>query len=673
VTTFFSERDRRVRAADQGGSGNSVALGQHIEIDLGAALPAFNRPGAAAYGAVDKRFPDTQHLAYVCEPDRSVRIRAAQRQRGISRSGLLTLLDAGVIHRPNGRDAYGFVFEKPVGLPPQRRMWGGWSPKTLIQNFLKPACAALEELAERDAIHGSIRPDNVFTQDTKGQMFALGPSVLGPIGYDQPAAFETVERALATPDGKGAGGIIDDMFGLGMTLYAFSTGKYPGEGQDPDALMARRLAYGSISAMIDTSQIPSELIDAVVSLIDDDIKTRWSLAALVDWTNGRRPEMSTKRPPARRGTALKIGSVTCLEPRELAYAVIRFPTQAAKALHEGEIAAWLKANDVQRVIALNVDETGKQEVTQLIATDSVQLAREAVRLDPMGPVRYRDLSFFPNGAGAVMYAAMLDPRLREQMQELISARLVHLWAKAATPLGLVDEEAKQLLDIEDRVSNGIEKVESALYTLNPDAPCLSPAVEGRWVDTVGDLIDVIERLMAGGTFDPDPHIVAFLSTRGGIKPAELMVFKTFNGSDPRGAATILKLGVKLQIEAKGRQLPNLCKICLKAAKALIGRLRQPHVREEQLQKADDAAAANDIQTLADLSTDPMVFGQDGAEYMRAKHEWDANKRILDMRESIEDANRRIARDKGQEVALVILSGAAVLIVLVQLFFQLVRG
>ena len=672
----MSRYRRAARAADDSagtGGGSNVALGDHIVIDLAKPLVAFNRPGAEAFSAIDKRFPEAEHLAYVCEPDRSVRIRTAQRLRGFNRSGLLNLLDSGILRRPSGRDAYGFVFEKPVGLPPARRAWGGWTPKILINNFLKPACAALAELAERETIHGSIRPNNVFHQDTKGQMFALGPCVLGPPGFDQPAAFETIERALATPDGKGAGGSIDDMFGLGMTLYCFATGKYPGEGQDPDALMARRLAYGSISAMVDTSQVPSEILDAVVSLLDDDIKERWSLAALTDWTNGRRPEMSNRRPSARRGTTVQIGPVNCLEPRELSYAVIRYPRPAAAALHRGDIAVWLKANDVQRVLALAVDETGKKEAQELLASDAVQLAREAVRCDPMGPVRYRDLSFFPNGAGAVMYAALLDPGKREQMQELFGARLVHLWAKAATPLGLVDEQAKMLLDVEDRVSHGLEKIESALYILNPDAPCLSPTVSGSWVDTVGDLLPVIERQLQNGSFNPDPHIVAFLSARGSIKPADLATLKTFDGNDQRAAATVLKLGVKLQIEAGGRQLPNLCKLCLKAAQTLIGRLRQPHVRDENLQKAEAAAAANDIQMLADIATDPVVFGSDGAEFMRAKHEWDANKRILDMRESIEDANRRMARDKGQEIALLILSAAAVLTVLAQLFFQLVGG
>ncbi|MBL8832718.1 MAG: hypothetical protein JNL71_10045 [Rhodospirillales bacterium] len=657
------------RAADMpAGVTNGAELGEHIVVDLGTPLSAFDRPGAKAYAAIDRRFPDGQHLAFVCEPDRSVRIRAAQRQRGLSRSGLLSLLDAGVLKRSGSGDAYAFVYEKPVGPTPPRRMWGGWAPRTLIQNFLKPICVALAEIVERGEIHGSIRPDNVFSQDTKGQLFALGPCVLGPVGYDQPAPFEPIERALASPDGKGIGGSIDDMFGLGMTLYCFATGKYPGEGQQPDALMARRLAYGSTSAMIDTSQIPSELFDPIMALIDDDVKTRWSLAAITDWTNGRRPQIPSKRPAARRGSPLQIGPVQCLEARELAFAIHKYPDPAATALERGEIANWLKANDIQLALALNIDDSGSP--TPLLTSKEVLLGREAVRLDPVGPIRYRDLSFFPNGAGAVMYAALLDGGKRQQFEELFSARLVHLWAKAANPLGLVDEPAKELLDLEDRVSNGLEKLESALYKLNPDAPCLSPEVQGRWVDTLGDLLDVFEAGLARGNFEPDAHIVAFLGARGGITPADLGALRTFDGKDPRRAAAILKLGVRIVVEAKGKQLPNLTNICHSAARALIGRLRNPAVREQTLAKADAAAASFDIQGLADIATDPEIFGADNAEFARAKHEYDANQRILDMRDSIVETTARMGSEKGQEIALMILSGLAVMTVLFQLFTQI---
>jgi hypothetical protein len=668
----FLQRTGILRSPDApAGVANGAPLGEHILVDLGTPLPAFDRPGAKAYGAIDKRFPDGQHLAFVCEPDRSVRIRAAQRQRGISRSGLLTLLDAGVLRRPGARDGYAFIFEKPVAGSPPRRMWGGWAPKTLIQNFLKPICVALTELTERGEIHGSIRPDNIFNQDTKGQLFTLGPCLLGPVGYDQPPPFEPIERALATPDGKGAGGSIDDMFALGMTLYCLSTGKYPGEGQNPEALMARRLSYGSTSALVDTSQIPSELFDPIMALIDDDVKVRWSLAAITDWANGRRPQIPQKRPPARRGTPLQIGAIQCLEPRELAFAIQKYPGPAGDALERGDIANWLKANDVQRAIALNIDETGN--AGQLLASREVLLAREAVRLDPFGPIRYRDLSFFPSGAGAVIYGAMLDGTKRQQMEELFAARIVHLWAKAANPLGLVDEPAKALLDLEDRVSNGVEKLESALYKLNPDAPCLSPEVQGAWVDTLGDLLDVFEAGLGRGNFEPDAHIVAFLGARGGITAADLGALKTFDGKDPRRAAAILKVGVKIVVESKGKALPNLTKVCHGAAKALIDRLRNPSVRADTAAKADAAAAVHDIQTLAEIATDPVIFGADSAEFQKAKQEFDANQRILNMRDSIVEATARMGAEKGQEISLVILSGLAIVTVLIQLFTQLGRS
>jgi len=138
------------------------------------------------------------------------------------------------------------------------------------------------------------------------------------------------------------------------------------------------------------------------------------------------------------------------------------------------------------------------------------------------------------------------------------------------------------------------------------------------------------------------------------------------------AAAILKLGVRISVEAKGKQLPNLTKICHSAAQALIARLRHPQVREDTIAKADAAAAAFDIQTLADIATDPVVFGADAAEFMKFKHEYDANKRILDMRDSIVLATERMGVEKGQEVSLVILSGLAVVTVLTQLFLQIGR-
>jgi hypothetical protein len=653
-----------LRAPD-GAGGGGLPLGEHVLVDLGAALPAFDRPGAKAYSAIDKRFPDAQHLAFVCEPDRSVRIRSAQRLRGISRSGMLSILETGVLQRPGLADAFAIVMEKPVGPPPPRRMWSGWSPKTLIQNFLKPVTLVLKDMSEREEIHGSIRPDNVFAQDSKAQLLTLGPCVLGPVGYDQPPVFEPVERALATPEGKGPGGALDDMFALGMTLYCFATGKYPGEGQHADALMARRVAYGTISTLIDTSQIPSELFDPISALIDDDIKSRWTLAMLTEWVNGRRPTIQQRKQAARRGTPLKIGPVNALEPAELAFALHRYPKEAQAAVAADEVGGWLQANDVQRVLAL----LGEDKAQSPTAPAEVQIARHIVRLDPKGPLRYKDLSFHPGGAGAVAHACMLDPKRRAQLEEFFSWRIAHVWAKAANPFGLVDEAARQLLEVEERISNSVDKLEAALYRLNPDAPCLSPAVQGKWVNQAGDLLDFVEASIGRGQLDFDAHVVSFLGARSGISAADLGAIKNFDGKDPRRAAAVLKAVMRFAIDAKGKKLPNLAKLCHDAANTLIRRLKKPELRESKLRDAEALAAAGDIQALVDLATDPDVFGRDMAEFAVIKAEFDANQRVLDNRDAIVEATRSIGREKGQEIALAILSGVAVVVLLVQLYFQ----
>jgi eukaryotic-like serine/threonine-protein kinase len=664
VSPPFTDKIRILRAPD-GAAGAGLPLGEHVLVDLDTALTAFDRPGAKAYAAIDKRFPEGQHVAYVCEPDRSVRIRSAQKLRGISRSGMLSILETGVLQRPGLSDAYVVVMEKPVGPSPPRKMWTSWAPKTLVQNFLKPVTLVLKDMSERGEIHGSIRPDNVFAQDSKAQLLTLGPCVLGPVGYDQPAVFDTVERALATPDGKGPGSTLDDMFALGMTLYCFATGKYPGEGQNADALMARRIAYGSVSTLIDTSQIPSELFDPISALIDDDVKLRWPLAVLMEWVNGRRPTIQSRKPAARRGTALKIGPVAALEPAELAFALHRYPKDAAAAVAEDAIGGWLKDNDVQRVLLL----VGEDKAQSQTAPPEVQIARHVVRLDPRGPLRFKDLAFHPGGAGAVAHAALLDPKKRTQLEEFFSWRIAHIWAKAATTFGLIDEDARQLLEVEDRISNNADKLEAALYRLNPDAPCLSPAVQGKWVDQVGDLLDFIEASIGKGQLEFDAHVVAFLGARSGISAADLGSIKGFDGKDPRRAAAVLKAAMRFALDAKGRSLPNLTKLCHEAAKTMIARLKKPELRNAKFEEAEALAAAGGIQALVDLATDPDTFGKDLAEFAAIKKEFDTNQRVLDNRDAIVEATRSIGRDKGREIALAILSGVSVAVLLTQLFFN----
>ncbi len=663
MVTSFVQRPTFLRAPDGAGAGG-LPLGEHVLVDLETPLPAFDKPGAKAYAAVDKRFADAQHIAFVCEPDRSVRIRSAQRLRGISRSGMLAILETGVLQRPGASDAYAVVMEKPVGPPPPRRMWSGWAPRTLVQSFLKPVALVLKDMSDRDEIHGSIRPDNVFMQDTRGQLLTLGPCVLGPVGYDQPAVFEPIERALATPDGKGLGGALDDMFALGMTLYCFATGKYPGEGQNPDALMARRIAYGSIGTMIDTSQIPSELFDPITALIDDDLKSRWTLATLLDWIAGRRPTLPTKKTIARRGSPLKIGSVSALEPAELAFALHRFQKEGQAAIANDDVTNWIRENDVQRVAAL----AGEDKTQTNAAPPEVMLSRMVMRLDPQGPLRYRDLAFHPGGAGAVAHAAMLDPNKRGQLEEFFSWRLAHVWSKAANPFGLLDEEARKLLEVEDRISNKVDKLEAALYRLNADAPCLSPAVQGKWVDQPGDLLDFIEASIGQGKMDFDGHVVAFLGARSGISAADIGALKNFDGKDQRRAAAVLKASMRFAVDAKGKKLPNLTRLCHDAAKTMINRLKKPELRERKLAESDALANAGDIPGLVDLATDPDVFGQDQAEFAAVKSEFDTNQRVLDHREAIVDATRRIGRDKGQEIALAALSALSVGTLLTQLYF-----
>jgi tetrahydromethanopterin S-methyltransferase subunit G len=101
---------------------------------------------------------------------------------------------------------------------------------------------------------------------------------------------------------------------------------------------------------------------------------------------------------------------------------------------------------------------------------------------------------------------------------------------------------------------------------------------------------------------------------------------------------------------------------------MLNRLKRPELRDQKIAQSDALASQGDIPGLVDLATDPDMFGQDQAEFSAVKSEFDTNQRVLDHREAIVEATRRIGRDKGQEIALAVLSAMAIGTVLTQLYF-----
>ncbi len=644
-----------------------LPFGPEHQIRLDEPLVEFSRAWAPCFVARHVDYPDLPLMAYVCAPSPGVRIETARRTRSIERSGLLKLFQHGKLALPGKADHYAFLYERPVAGPPPRRLWGSYNAKTITSNLIRPALAALGELFEANQSHAGIRPDNIFSMDTKQSLFVLGPATLCPPGYDQPANFETIERALAKREAKGLPGPADDLFALGMTIYALVSGKMPGEGVDEREILQRRLRYSSQAALLDSASIPRDMLDLIVGLTEDDVRVRWDMQKVSEWAGGRKPEQAQRPNLGRRRFTLRVAGTECDNAREVANALYQNQAEGIRMVKEGAVDKWLVENGLGTEQSATTVRAGEDEAL----ADALNLTRAIVRCDPSGPMRYKSLSFYPAGVGTLLQQIVNDPPRRQEFCELLQGKIVSYWMRTAGTFGLVDMAAKRLQDIEKNYERFGDNLESALYKLNPDAPCLSPAVEGRWTDSHIDLAGPIEKACEDEKRPKlDRHMVGFFGARAEISERAIGHWYKLDEPTKVAAPSVLRVAGKLQNDCEGKSFPNLAKVCLRMADTVIEDIHHPKTREKLRQQVVQRAANGDLSEMFDLVMDEEIRAADARAFAEAKEEFDRLDAMLADREGLLLRAQRMGRDRGMEAAYGLLSLACMGGLIVMMFVEL---
>ena len=158
----------------------------------------------------------------------------------------------------------------------------------ISHRLVEPVCRALQRLDEMGYSHRAIRPNNIFFLDAEMTELVLGDFMTSPPGYDQPLMYEPIERAMASPAGRGDGGTRDDIFALGATIVPIILGHNPVARMKADDLIRSRLEHGSYTTLCGNSRIPLPLMEPLRALLNDDPRLRWDLHQITDWLTGEK-------------------------------------------------------------------------------------------------------------------------------------------------------------------------------------------------------------------------------------------------------------------------------------------------------------------------------------------------------------------------------------------------
>lgn len=502
-----------------------VILYNRFEINADRPLPQYDMPQAQAYHCVDRRDPDRILFALLCRTDLPLRTGMMMALRGVKSQGLMMLVDYGVAEwLPSSRRAMIVVYERPIGgrlIEGEEGMFEPVSESLFPKKVIKPLFQALTALAVRGVQHRAVRLDNLWWQDSSKEHLVLGDCVTSPPSFDNQYVYEPVHMLLASPEARGPGFVKDDLYALGMVFIGMMAGRdFPPVVLDE--VIRTKFNYTSYSAYGLEAPIPLTLTEVVRSLVMDHEDDRWGLRGIELWLNGKRSNPIAPRQVKRAPQPFWFEGVGYHTARELAQAMSLNWDEALPPVLDGRLEIWLRRGLEDGVMADNIVQairipSGRVGDPRMLK--DAALAKVLCILDPLAPLRYRDVRTTVDGFGMGLAYAMMQ---RKSYRSYVEVVLLGLPQSVLAYQSLFSAEITQYEEIFHIASANLQSqavgmgVERCLYDFNDGVHCQSPLLEEEMVYEIRNILPALDRVAPH--VDPairpvDRHVAAFIVSK----------------------------------------------------------------------------------------------------------------------------------------------------------------
>lgn len=569
--------------------------------------------GAAAF-ATRRPGQDAAFVAIEVPAGTAPRALALKALGNVAVPGVMAPLAHGAARLPGRKPAYYVVTEGPPG-PSLAAPLAAWTEENLLALVLRPGAAALERLAARGVTHRAIRPGNLF-QAAPDQPVVLGPAWVSPPASGQPALYEPPYVAQCNAAGRGDGSVADDVYALGVVLVVLALGREPMASDQPAEIVRRKLALGSFAAITAGERLPGG-IDAIArAMLAEDPLQRPAPADLLDPQFWRARRVSP-RAARRAREPIMVGAAEVFLPRALAHALGEAPQQGIRLLKLGVVDRWLRRSlgdaGLAQAVEQAVERRARDAAEGEARADALLLLRATAVLDPLAPLVWQGLAFWPDGLGALLAAGVGQPALAE----MIDAEAIAAWAacrSARDAPAAFSLEARRLRTVGGRggIGGGLKQLG---YALNPLLACRSSLLGEAVAVTLPALLASLDAASgaaqrSGGELPIDAEIAAFALARGasGLEAGLAHLLPVATAAEK--ALATLRIFANLQRSTGAGPLPGLAKWLAETATPLLGRWKARSRRKELKETLTQLAERGDLSGMLALMGDAAARAGD---------------------------------------------------------------
>jgi Protein kinase domain len=647
-----------------GGNQRNGFLNGKITIDTDRPLPHLNTSCATAYEAADSNNQNRQLYALILKPNINYRLNAMDALYGVLHPNLLNVVAHGTVFFTGlNRAAHTVVIEKPAGVRLseiiQKQRIG--QEHIIRESILLPLCKGLLALREKRVSHGCINTQNIFISET----LQLAECVSTPSGFDQNYLYEPLERMMADSAGKGQATEQTDVFAVGVLAYELLYGLDQLKRLPKEHLIPKMLEAGIYNTFTSNIEFPDSMQDFFRGILCDDPKDRWGLDQLQQWLNGKRFNMIGSSSGQDSVRPIEFDGENFYSQRALAHRFHQKWREAVRDIRALRLDKWAQMSlhkpDVAEYIVHAIRVAGS-ETAASERRNNEMVTRIVTILDPIGPIRTRMMSLYPDNIGYVLSACIEQslPNETEHVLDFIQSDLSAYWADITD--NIKNAEYGQLLARIQRTKTQLNTpnlgfgLDRAIYELNPNLPCQSPLVLDYHVTSISELLKTLDGLskkLAPETSLVDKHIAAFISSKtdigSNIKLYELMSLPQLANNQE-----LIMLKILTIAQSKQEKLPlvGLCTWAAMRIEHMLDAIHNRTLRRKLKLKLKSAASSGQLLKILDIILDSQIGVVEHHGYSHAIELYKISKHRIEILESPE-VTEKMSIDLGGRMASLI--------------------
>jgi serine/threonine protein kinase len=611
-------------------SGGRVMLNGDIEIFPDRPLQECASFGTKAFEAQDRRRPGAL-LALLSPRHLQPRITSIGSYKNLKTPHALRMHEAGTIYWPPDDCQYFVtVYDMPSDRPLLQKdnTFFKVNEDKFFVSFLKPLALALAEFHAAEMVHGAVVPENIFMV---GSLHSETP-VLGECMSSAPflrhsAAFETIERGMAQPSGRGPGSSKNDMYSLGMVVAMTVRGSNPFEGKADDEIIREKLENGSYGSVISRERMPTGLSEFLRGVLNDDEAHRWDIAQVQRWLEGR--HAATRQAPIilKAARPFVFREEKMWDVRSVAYAFSKHTDDAMTVVEGDQFHLWIKRNFEDANLTERMEKEWAREEK---SSPEKRVANMCLALDPQAPIRYKGLSLFPMGFGTALADSMSrHTGESDQVQaysDIIILQYVTSW---------ITQMIREILDGNNLIASfekcrgyltqkmpgyGIERV---LYVLNKEAVCMSPLLKNYFVSSPAHILLALEDMIARERKPDqliDRHMIAFISVRE-AKMIDPHLGHVISRDRAFHVVGVLRTYAMIQKRFNTGNVPAVGKWIIGMLAPAIDKFNDRDLRQEVKKRIENLPSPGDLQTILDLIDSTTATQDDSQKFILARQEF----------------------------------------------------